>query len=407
MAKSKPRAVAPAAQSAVAADPSLQARRAMTAARTALILDQPFFGALSLRLTLTEDPSCQTAWTDGRSLGYSVDYVLNLTHAQRIGLVAHEVMHCAAGHCWRRDGRDPKSWNIAADYAIDPIISAAKFDVPDATINPDWIGKSAEWIHARLPPPDPGDQGSGGSGGSFGEVRDAPKDQPSQSRDQNGSDVQQQAPTPTEADWRQAVQQAATAAQMAGKLPAGCKRFAKAAAQSRVDWRSALRRFCQQVTNADYTWTRPNVRYLSSGLYLPTLHSEQCGPIALYIDCSGSVDDISIGQMLSEVDAIRAELRPSALLVASFDTHVYNAQTFTAEDDVMSYSVKGGGGTDFRPIAEHVTDDQSWDVLPVAVVVLTDMAGRFPDSAPDVPWFWASTSPGATAPFGEVVEMLS
>ena len=31
--------------------------------RTALVLDQPFFGALALRLKVVEDPSCKTFWT--------------------------------------------------------------------------------------------------------------------------------------------------------------------------------------------------------------------------------------------------------------------------------------------------------------------------------------------------------
>lgn len=39
-------------------------RELMAAARTSLLLDQPFFGVLALRLQMVEDPTCKTAWTD-------------------------------------------------------------------------------------------------------------------------------------------------------------------------------------------------------------------------------------------------------------------------------------------------------------------------------------------------------
>jgi predicted metal-dependent peptidase len=112
--------------------------------------------------------------------------------------------------------------------------------------------------------------------------------------------------------------------------------------------------------------------------------------------------------MIAEIDAIRSELKPSALYLACFDTRVYNVQTFTADDDLSAYQVRGGGGTDFRPIADHVIDASTFDAdPPVAVIVLTDLAGRFPDSVPDLPWIWCSTSPGSKAPFGEIVEVLT
>jgi predicted metal-dependent peptidase len=85
------------------------AARRVTAARTALILDEPFFGQLALKLRLVEDPTCPTAWTDGVRLGYNPSFVASLSQAELLAVVVHEVLHVTNGHPWRREGRPPYS----------------------------------------------------------------------------------------------------------------------------------------------------------------------------------------------------------------------------------------------------------------------------------------------------------
>src|SRR5262245_29278110 len=124
----------------------------MSRARTQLVLDYPFFGSLSLRLDLVADNTCQTAYTNGRIIGFSPAFVMSLSTAEVLGLLAHEVLHCTNGHCWRRDNRDPKRWNIACDYAINGQLIESGFTLPaGALINPQYSDRFAEWIYDRLP----------------------------------------------------------------------------------------------------------------------------------------------------------------------------------------------------------------------------------------------------------------
>ncbi|WP_411860362.1 DUF2201 family putative metallopeptidase, partial [Cupriavidus sp. TA19] len=133
--------------------------------RSQLILSQPFFGALLMRLRLVEDPSCKTFWVDGMSLGYNPAYVATLSDLELRGSLAHEVLHPANGHCWRRGVRDPDRWNRACDYAINPLVLNAGLQLPaGALIDGRFLGKSAEEIYAMLrqegseqpqPPPQP------------------------------------------------------------------------------------------------------------------------------------------------------------------------------------------------------------------------------------------------------------
>lgn len=373
----------------------MNADKQIQSALVALVMDQPFFGALALRLKMTPDPSCDTAWTDGVSLGYNPSYIESLSHAERVGLVAHEVMHCAAGHPWRRDGRDPKRWNIGCDLAINHEVTAAGMSLPAGGLMPDpeQTGKSAEWITARLPQPDPdGDgEGEGGGTGPAGEVRDAPAET---SEDEAGT---------TEADWRQAVQEAARAAEARGQLPGCLERFAEAQAKPPADWRSALRRFVQEAARSDYTWTRPNRRYAPLGIYLPALEAAGMGPLVVAIDTSGSVDDVLLSQYEVELAAIVDEADPARVTVIYADSRVQAVDTFE-RGHMVDLKAKGGGGTDFRPAFDHVA---ALDDAPAALIYFTDLYGDFPAEAPAYPVLWAVSGRARPVPFGETLEVAS
>lgn len=359
----------------------------MQIARSTLLLDEPFFGVLSLGLDLVEDATCKTAWTDGRSIGYSPAFLDTLTPDQLTAVVAHEVMHCACGHPWRRDGREHQKWNVAADYAINSILTEAHFKLPScALLSDQYKGKWAEWIYDRLPDSQGDGSGSGnGTGQSdpsqLGEVRDAPAD----------------ATAPTEADWQQATQQAVRAAQ--GKLPASLKRDISDATRARQDWRSLLRRYIQEVTRSDYSWSHPNVRYIPSGLYLPALHSHACGPIVVAVDTSGSIDTVLLSQFAGEIRAICDEVQPASVEVVYCDAAVNRVDHFE-RGDYVDLQACGGGGTSFAPVFARVETD---GLQPAVLIYLTDMYGSFPDQAPEYPVIWASYSTVDTAPFGDVV----
>ena len=89
------------------------------AAQTALLLEQPFWGALCLHLGGVVDASCKTACTDGNVIRYNPDYWLSLSGPERLGLLAHETYHCANGHLWRLPpSTHGEKGNIAAAIEI-------------------------------------------------------------------------------------------------------------------------------------------------------------------------------------------------------------------------------------------------------------------------------------------------
>lgn len=374
-------------------------RQRVQAARTDLILDQPFFGALALRLHVEINETVPTAGTDGTRLIFNPRFVATLSKPELLALIAHEVMHCSNGHPWRRDGRDHHRFNVACDYAINYVLEEAGFKLPSSRLrSAEYDGKSAEWIYARLPKsPQQGgaSKGDGAPMAGADDVLDAPQHGAGDGDEHGATYVQ------TEADWQQAVQQAALQAKMRGNLPAVLERFAKAATEPRVDWRSVLRRFVQAAAKQDYSWRRPSARHLARGLYLPALHSEAMGPIAVAIDTSGSIDDVLLSQFSAEIRSIADEMRPERVYAIYCDAAINRVDTFE-RDDVIELKPCGGGGTSHVPVMNYV---DAMEEPPVCLVCLTDLMTMHRPEPPGMPVLWATTYPQTSVPYGEVLSM--
>ena len=390
-------------------------------ARTALLLDHPFFGSLLFRLKSEECRSIPTMATNGVVLRYNPAFVDTLNAATLAGVLAHEVMHPALQHHTRRAKRDPRRWNEACDYAINPLLLDAGLSLPDdVLVDPRFRGMSAEQIYnlreAEAQPesgsgsePEQGrnddrdsesNDSAGGendsgtpsvpeSQGGIGQVIDAPE------ADEGSPSVEEQV-----RDWSVAVNQAATLAQQAGKVPAGLKRTLEGAAEAQVDWRELLRRLWSDTIPADSSWMRPNRRHIWSGLYLPGVVREGTGEIAIAVDCSGSVNARQLRLFEAEIRSILDGQRPERVHILYFDTEVHKVDTYLA-GETLHLDPVGGGGTEFGPCFEWLN---ARGIRPQTMVFLTDLYGAFPESAPDYPVLWASTG-GRQAPFGSVVPM--
>ena len=118
-------------------------------ARTRLILDKPFLGALVLRLPLIENSQwCQTTATDARAIYYNQTYLSELSLSQVQFVLAHEALHCGLSHFARREHRDRKRWDVACDHAVNQLLAADNLEPPPAALfDESYAGMSAEEIY--------------------------------------------------------------------------------------------------------------------------------------------------------------------------------------------------------------------------------------------------------------------
>jgi predicted metal-dependent peptidase len=405
------------------------ALKAVSRARLDLVLDHPFFGSLALRLKPVIDPSCYVAWTDGIKLGINPDRFMALTEKQRIGLIAHEVLHCTNGHPWREGNRDHETWGRACDRAINHVLLQAGFELPEngELPTPEQQGQSAEMIYSALQreqqqqqcgqdgqQQQDGDDQQGGQGGGkpdAGAIRkpEAGDDGEGQGDDQNGAEGEGSAQTAgqpvdldqLEHDWKVATVQAAAMSKSRGSLPGGAAEMIEQANRAKIDWRAELRRFMQQVAKDDYSWRRPNARYMARGLYLPALHSEQMGPVVVAIDTSGSVSNEELAAFMAETAAVVDECKPEFTVMIQADACVNRVDRFERGDQFTVPPACGRGGTDFRPVFDHVDRE---DLQPACLIYLTDLYGPYPTVAPDYPVMWVCTN-NQQASWGDTVPL--
>ncbi len=125
----------------------------LSAARTKLIIDKPFLGALVLRLPMLKaNPEwCKRTATDARSFYYNEDYIKSLSVEQTQFILAHEALHCALSHFARRAHRIKHRWDLACDFAINPMLKNDGLIAPPETLYlREYEGMTAEEIYPLL-----------------------------------------------------------------------------------------------------------------------------------------------------------------------------------------------------------------------------------------------------------------
>ncbi len=397
----------------------------LAAARTKLILDKPFLGALVLRLPLVEgDPSwCRTTATDARAFYYNREVIEALTLEETKFILAHEALHCALSHFARRHHRTKHRWDLACDLAINPLLKDDGLKPPPGMlIIDDYRGMTAEEIYPLLEEDDDKetfddhlydrDTESGGSG--QGDSTPKPDggggqgERQSESHRGNGQgrgEGEPQPLTPEEREtlsiqWQQRMAGAAQQAMQAGKLGGALGRMIDHLLQPQLPWRMVLARFLSSAARDDYSYMRPSRR--EGELILPSLRSHQI-EIVVALDTSGSIKEEELNEFMAEVNALKGQIRARVTLLACDDALAPEAPWCFEpwEEFRLPEAIEGGGATDFRPVFEWV---ERQGIQPESLVYFTDADGRFPERPPPYPVVWLVKGK-RNPPWGERVQL--
>lgn len=366
-------------------------------AKVQIILKSPFFASLMLRRQFIEDRSIETACTNGKVIRYNSDFIESLSLGQIQGVIIHELLHITNLHHTRRENRNLAKWNLACDYAINPLIVDSGYELPNgALLNDEYRDMSAESIYNVLPDsngdPENDSDGQGESDNDDGHNQSCGDVEDCEAGDES-------AIAQAEVEAKVELAQALQVAKMAGNIPAGLQRLVEEILKPKQNWRETLARFITTQCNDDYSWSRPNTRYISSGFILPSLHNLKVGKVVMSVDTSISIDEKTLNVFGGEVYDI-ATTFSADMTVIYCDTEVNKVETFEAGDDVKLEPC-GGGGTDFIPPFVYV--DQN-EIEPSCLIYFTDgFCNSFP-AEPDYPVLWAIYGGHKfTPPFGEVI----
>ena len=340
-------------------------------ARVSLLLRHPFFGNLATRMGIKEaDDWLPTAATDGRNIYFNREFFTPLTVKQVEFVIAHEILHAVFDHMGRREGRDPKIFNIACDYAVNGQIVRDKIgdhNLPDIKIFHDskYYGWSAEQVYDDIYEKYDEQQLA-----ALGQLLDEHLDPNGETGKDGQPKYSKEELKKIRDEMREAVMQAAQAAG-AGNVPASIQRMIKELTEPKMNWREILRQQIQSTIKNDYTFMRPNRKGWHMNAILPGTNYEETIDICVSIDMSGSIGDEQAKDFLSEIKGIMEEYKDFKIKVWCFDTEVYNEADFDGYtmEEFMDYEPMGGGGTEFMVNWEYMKEHQ---IQPKKFIMFTD-----------------------------------
>jgi predicted metal-dependent peptidase len=404
--------------------------------RSRLLTEHPFWGSLGMRLSIVEDAGIETLSTDGNSLYYNPEYLASLSSAEQMGVVAHQIGHCMLGHMFRggayAGSEKWQSWNEAADYALNPLLQEAGFQLPKNVLSdPQFKGMYAEQIMSKraAQKAKQGGQGNKSQNGPGSSQKQGGSSQGTGESSQGKSGTSQPGPgqgqgpvmagcptgnftpappTPEEGgkldeqDWKLATEQAMLAARAAGTLPGGMEIAVKDTMQPKVDWINETRDFVVHNLPSDRTWTNPDRRYVSQGIYLPGPVKNNVGTFVIVVDTSGSTIPI-LPKFNTEVGGILREARPEKVILMYVDAKVQGVEEVDVDAFDVKLTLKGGGGTRFQPAFNYLEKE---GITPEALIYLTDLENSDTVVEPSYPTLWICPKfVTKDAPFGRLVHI--
>jgi predicted metal-dependent peptidase len=371
---------------------------------------------------------CPTTATDARAFYYNPKYIDGLSMEQTQFMLAHEALHCALAHFARRQHRVKHRWDLACDYAINPLLIDDGLRPPPNTLHmPLFKGMTAEEIYPLLEDNDdsepldkhaydPDNQSQGGDS----EMReDELTERTSSASPQEGSQGSARAAERPETDaasqpeslsheerdtlsvqWQQRMAGAAQQAMQRGKLGGELARMIDHLLQPQLPWRMLLARYMTAVARDDYSYMRPSRR--EGDFILPTLRSHQLD-LVVAVDTSGSIKEREMEEFVDEIDALKGQIRARVTLLPC-DAKICRGAPWVFEpweEFKRPKHIEGGGGTSFLPVFDWI---EQADIRPDLLVYFTDAQGPFPPHEPRYPVIWLIKGK-SKVPWGQRVQL--
>ena len=345
-----------------------------------------------------------TAATNGWDVYYNPDFIEQYMKPdpELRFLILHEAQHKAYRHLqvWRAlHDENAQLANIAADHFVN--LSLVDMDagegfikMPSVGVQPDpkYRGWSVKQIFEDLKANGEGQGQGDGDGMDEHDWENAMSGDPAKEQER-ANEIQ-----------RAIRQGEIVRRKMAGKGAGGADGVFGDLLQPKIDWKKVMRDFITETCAGrdESSWRKPNRRFLSYDVYMPSMVGTTMTELVIGFDTSGSIfggDEMTV--FVSEIKTIIEDIKPTKVHVIYWDTEVAGHQTFEeGQFAVQNLNIKGGGGTDgsvlFTYLKEH-------NINPQAIVQFTDgYVGDWGNT--NVPTLWAVTS-DLVAPFGTTIRV--
>lgn len=367
----------------------------------------------------TDSPEIPIAATDGSNMIINPEPFFKLSLNERLFVAAHEIMHCILNHCsmgwmWQQRGKiayedgtelpyDGKLMNIAMDLVINDILiesnvgSFLKGGYHDRSVA--TAKDSCTEAYRKIFDDSQKNGGKTTVSGQGFDIHVAPGSS-------TNEDAAQAVGNRSQSQWDMAVREAQQSARLQGKLPAGLDRVLGEILAPKVDWRDKIEAlFARKAGSGSWDFKRADRRLITRDIFAPSRSGYGCGPVVVGVDTSGSIGHKELDMFMAEMAGILDDCTPEALYIVWCDAEIGRVDEAEEASDLYTIRAKGapgGGGTSFIPVFDWIEEN---NIVPSALVYMTDGMGSFPPSEPSYPVIWANIYDGAKYPFGDVVDI--
>lgn len=337
-----------------------------------------FAGIFMLGKTEVSDAKSMTAMTNGKDVKYGRNFVTPLSSKQLNFLILHENMHKAFRHLkiWKHLYKDdPKLANQACDHVINLMIQ--EYD-PNSEVtsmpvggcaDPRFRGMDSSQVYKILKD-EKKERGSGG------DDKGGDEDGFDEHDWEGAEEMSEEQSKELERKVDEALRQGIIMQKKRDPNGTGGNRALDGLLNPKINPYDLLREYMVSVCadREDSTWRRPNRRFLSQDMYMPSSYGEALGRIIIAVDTSGSIGSTELQEFFTEVAHICKSLQPEGIDLLYWDTKVCRHEFYNRDEiDNMLTSTKpaGGGGTDVQSVAEWIRTGSNF-VTPEVLLVFTD-----------------------------------
>lgn len=342
-----------------------------------------FFSVLLAQMSLVASEKAR-AWINGYQIGLKPDFVEEITLPELIGTLLHEILHVALEHLilMTEYRLNPNLSNIAGDLYINHWIKGMGYVLPADHLDENWShGMGFLEIYEELEKRQKNNpENSPGLGKLVPNLPEGWEDMVGPPEGTNEVAAREH--------MLSVVIQAAQEAERRNdydSVPGEIKQLIERSTSPKLPWDEMLRKYAMAYSKDDYSMSRPNRRYMQTGLYLPTLRDEKINDIFFTFDVSGSVYDEQLAQVLSEGEYIYQLLKPERMTLVSWDTRITMVKRYEHLGNWEQPEITGRGGTNVQPVLDMIVKER-----PEFAVIFTDGYFGHPDMSKikDIDIYW-------------------
>ena len=341
-----------------------------------LLKVRPLFSSMvvSIKWSFVDDDEL-TACTNGISICIGIKFWSELaSNKERLFLMLHEICHIILMHVERFQSLSIKNknanlYNMAADYFINLMLitedTNSMLTMPNGGLyDESFSGLSTEEIYKKLP-------NNWGDNKNYNPDLKPDKETSSKAKTEEVKSIIKGA---MGKDSSRNYGSSSTI--LMNDLAIVFK-------ESKVNWKSALKKYATQLCPKGRSYARPSRRTMfNKRLYIKTPKQDvKIEDMLVYIDVSYSCTEKDVLNMLSELNYIFKNFKPNEILFSSFNTDI--RETFSIKSLVdFPATMKISGGTDVQCCIDHINAH----TRPVSVAIIlsdfyTDKFNK-PDKVP-------------------------